>query len=456
MIRSRPSFRRIQPRLETLEDRKLLYATLGANWAFGSRITFSVVPDGTDIGGLPSALFQSLNSRGISSSQAIGAFQKAAAAWESVTNINLSLVPDSGASFGAVGNQQGDPDFGDIRIGGAALASNVLATCFLPPPINGGTLAGDIVFNTSQAWKINSDFDLQTVAIHEIGHSLGLDHSAITSAVMYASYNGMKQSLTADDITGLQSVYGTRSNDAFDTAAPNNSYTTSTNLNGYLNTNAQVRLGALDITTSSDNDWYVITAPAGTTGSLTVSMQSANLSLLSPKVTIYSAGLQVLASDTKALSFGATATPATIAGVVPGQKFYIRAQAASGGTSGVGGYGLIVNFGSGAMTPIDPPVTIVSSKPDQGGGSSNQQFGEVRIVSVGMLQGLGDDLMMGNLPRGYGSVTVGVPSLPSSPIATWLAFLPPDSLAKLQRLEKLSDRATLLKAIDDVLVTWMS
>src|SRR5262249_8594093 len=152
--------------LEGLEDRFLLWATNGGEWAFPSRITFSFAPDGTSIGGVASSLNSAMAARGISTATWQDAFRKAAATWEPVAGVNLGQVSDNGAAFGASGNQQNDSRFGDIRIGGVPLSGSVLASAYLPPPFNGGTLAGDIVFNTSQAWKVNSDFDVQTVAIH--------------------------------------------------------------------------------------------------------------------------------------------------------------------------------------------------------------------------------------------------------------------------------------------------
>ena len=47
------------------------------------------------------------------------------------------------------------------------------------------------------------------VAIHEIGHALGLAHSRDRSARMYAYYSESDQpGLSADDIEGIQTVYG--------------------------------------------------------------------------------------------------------------------------------------------------------------------------------------------------------------------------------------------------------
>jgi len=52
--------------------------------------------------------------------------------------------------------------------------------------------------------------DLQSVALHEFGHALGLGHSTDSSAVMYASYMSgtLKRTLQPDDLTGIRAVYG--------------------------------------------------------------------------------------------------------------------------------------------------------------------------------------------------------------------------------------------------------
>lgn len=56
-----------------------------------------------------------------------------------------------------------------------------------------------------------TQFDLQAVATHEFGHALGLDHTPINAAVMFASISGgdtSKRHLHADDIAGVQALYG--------------------------------------------------------------------------------------------------------------------------------------------------------------------------------------------------------------------------------------------------------
>ncbi|KAF2685621.1 hypothetical protein K458DRAFT_430371 [Lentithecium fluviatile CBS 122367] len=46
------------------------------------------------------------------------------------------------------------------------------------------------------------------VALHELGHSLGLDHSEDSSAVMWPWFNKAKTALRQDGISGIQSLYG--------------------------------------------------------------------------------------------------------------------------------------------------------------------------------------------------------------------------------------------------------
>ena len=124
--------RKARPVLEALEDRLLLYSTLGGNWVYGSRITYSFVPDGTSVGGTPSVLFQTLNAR-FPTATWQQQFQKAAAVWQAVTNINMAQVTDNGTAIGANGNQQDDPRFGDIRISAIPLSSGTLAVSSAAP-----------------------------------------------------------------------------------------------------------------------------------------------------------------------------------------------------------------------------------------------------------------------------------------------------------------------------------
>lgn len=87
----------------------------------------------------------------------------------------------------------------------------VLAHAFFPHPC-GGQFAGHMHFDDAETWSTTagSRRDIETVALHEIGHLLGLGHSDVENAVMYPYLTGTRRALHADDIEGIRSLYGRR------------------------------------------------------------------------------------------------------------------------------------------------------------------------------------------------------------------------------------------------------
>lgn len=65
----------------------------------------------------------------------------------------------------------------------------------------------EIHFVKAEEWNYNSTDNFYAVALHEVGHALGLSHSSDPSAVMYAYYSRITNFFN-DDILGIQSVYG--------------------------------------------------------------------------------------------------------------------------------------------------------------------------------------------------------------------------------------------------------
>lgn len=62
----------------------------------------------------------------------------------------------------------------------------------------------------NEAFDFSDQRLLFSTLVHEIGHNLGLEHIAPTNAVMFANDNGQTGDLTADDITAVQRLYGSR------------------------------------------------------------------------------------------------------------------------------------------------------------------------------------------------------------------------------------------------------
>lgn len=81
----------------------------------------------------------------------------------------------------------------------------VLAHTFYPPP-NAETIAGDLHFDADEPWKIGTDTDVSSVALHELGHALGLGHSDNPNDVMYAFYRRWT-GLQAGDIEAIRTLY---------------------------------------------------------------------------------------------------------------------------------------------------------------------------------------------------------------------------------------------------------
>ncbi|XP_023320587.1 matrix metalloproteinase-2 isoform X2 [Eurytemora carolleeae] len=80
-------------------------------------------------------------------------------------------------------------------------------------PYEFGDYGGDIHFDEDEDWSTNatenSDLDFFTVAVHEIGHSLGLAHSPTQESIMYPFYKGPERDfgLGYDDILAMYQQY---------------------------------------------------------------------------------------------------------------------------------------------------------------------------------------------------------------------------------------------------------
>ncbi len=342
--------------VEGLEPRLLLFATSGGAWPHPELVTVSFMPDGTDVGGLPSSLVGTMNGLFPTATwqkEMLRSLQSFAAN----ANLNFSVASDDGSAFGSAGsnpadhNVQGDNDFGDIRLG-AALIGTPLGIAMFPPNNNVDTAAGDFLLNSATTWNIGSTYDLYTVSAHESGHSLGLCHSDLSTAVLYSTYNGVKSNLTADDISGIQSIYGARPQDSFDAASSNNVKGDATVITSYIDANKQVTINDRDITTNSDVDWYKISTPSGNSGTMVVQVQSTGLSLFAPKVTVYKG------SNLKGTASGDYNSTVSISNAIGnGQNWFVKVEGAEAGVFGTGKYSLQINMGSTSLPGVPIPNT---------------------------------------------------------------------------------------------------
>ena len=128
---------------------------------------------------------------------------------------------------------------------------------------------------------------------------------------------------------------------------------------------------------ANDIDWYKITVPASTTGTMVVRMQSTNLSLLAPTLAVYNAAGTTMLGQQISYNMGDTVT-VTITNVSAGQVYDIRCQGSTTGDSGFGAYGLQVNFGSLTQPPVTAPDTTMAEAADQGGGTMSEYDGRRR------------------------------------------------------------------------------
>eukprot|EP00795_Rhopilema_esculentum_P009292 gene9292-16988_t len=135
-------------------------------------------------------------------------FENALSKWSSVTNIEFEEIatgePDIWFRF--VRGAHGDPY--PFR----SPDSSVLAHAFYPMDSK-MPLSGDVHFNDDKRFTIESRTgkDLLWVSVHELGHSIGLDHSDVRGSIMfpyYQGYQGADFDLTPDDVRGAQALYG--------------------------------------------------------------------------------------------------------------------------------------------------------------------------------------------------------------------------------------------------------
>jgi hypothetical protein len=137
--------------------------------------------------------------------------QRAFDRWDAELGIDFVKTPNPGAADIEV-------TFGPIdgpSINRASTLGSITSGFTLPDNIYNGTTT--ITFDSAENWTFNAatgNYELPGgisfygVALHEIGHALGLDHPTNTSTIMFATASATVPDLTSFDIAGARQLYG--------------------------------------------------------------------------------------------------------------------------------------------------------------------------------------------------------------------------------------------------------
>lgn len=358
-------------RWDALEARQMLtaaptdYVLSGDSWSNPGRITYSYPLDGTAWDGGYDNLNAMMNSE-FQGQGWVRQFAKALQTWASVANINVVPVADASLPFNTFGLYQGDPRFGDIRVGGYNFqSSTVLAQSYNPPP-NGVTGAGDVEVNTGFNWGPGASYDFYSVMLHETGLALGLGETTDPTAVMNRVYGGVRTGLEPVDVAGIQAIYGPRTADPLQilgqATAPSTAFDLTGMLRPYAPGQALAAVGGVSLDAVGDTEYFSVTAPAsGSAETLVAVADAKGISSLSPAVTIYDASMRPIASASNPAFWG-DGVIAAGGGIVPGGRYIVAVTGATGDVFSVGSYNFQVQF-KGITGVVPPPVAPVPPTP---------------------------------------------------------------------------------------------
>jgi len=212
------------------------------------------------------------------------------------------------AGLNVAGNRLNEIVIAD-KVGGEDFSTNTLAVT-LSYTRGDNRVESDIVFNSARTFDSyrgplrSGVYDIQRIALHELGHVLGLGHPDEAGQTVNAIMNsriGSLYELQEDDISGAQALYGAPAsapgNDNFANAQVIDVAGASVTVTG-RNTQATKETGEPNHATSAGGRsvWWKFTAPAA--GRMTVTTHGSNFDTLLAAYTGTAVGsLTALASN---------------------------------------------------------------------------------------------------------------------------------------------------------------
>ncbi|MFN2455881.1 MAG: DUF4214 domain-containing protein [Pyrinomonadaceae bacterium] len=158
-------------------------------------------------------------------SDVVGAARRAMARWSAASNIRFAETSSSATSVGADGVNLITVTDNSSSLFPPCGSSTVITgrTRVFFNPDNGNITEADIAINPCLQFSTDGTsgtYDLESTFVHEFGHFLGLEHSAVVGATMQPRQgaNGIynlpaltARSLSYDDRAGIRAIYGPRS-----------------------------------------------------------------------------------------------------------------------------------------------------------------------------------------------------------------------------------------------------